>query len=202
MTDERDNEDTNPSRIRVIGMAVIGYALVACIAWFFLFELGSLGEQLLGTAVPDNQAASSIISSFPTAVYLAPPDDTILTPDQRGYANMQLVQNTTELATMLGNNPTINLIYLHPAMLEEVDASFLKRQYRNGKLIAALNTPLSVLTAKLELTTTQDDLPFETFATAVISVSAVKNQPSGNPLLFTNTFGQFEQVPLVLDGLQ
>ncbi len=202
MTDERDNEDTNPSRIRVIGMAIIGYALVACIAWFFLFELGSLGEQLLGTAVPENQPASNIISSFPTAVYLAPPDDIILTPDQRGYANMQLAQNTTELATMLGNNPNITLIYLHPAMLDEVDANFLKLQYRNGKLIAAFNTPLSVLTAKLDLTTSQDDLPFETFATAVLSVSAVKNQPSGTPLLFTNAFGQFEQVPLVLNGLQ
>lgn len=203
-TDEHENEDTNPSRIRIIGMAVVGYALVACIGWFFLFELGSLGEQMLGTAVPENQAiiSDNALSIFPTAVYLAPRDDIILTADQRGYANMLVAHDTAELATILGNNPNINLIYLHPAMLAESDANFLKLQYRNGKLIAALNTPLSVLTEKLDLPAMQDDLPFETFATAVISVSAVKNQPSGTPLTFTNAYNQFEQLPLVLDGLQ
>ena len=199
---ERDNQDTNPSRIRVIGLAVIGYVLVACAAWFFLFELGSNVSNQVLTPPASGNVVANVASPFPTAVYLAPPDDAILTAEQRGYANMLIASNTTELATILGNNPEINLIYLHPAMLESADANFLKQQYRNGKLIAALNTPLSVLVAKLDVVSTQADLPFEEFATAVISVSAVKNQSSGTPLAFTNTYGQFEQVPLVLDGLQ
>ena len=199
---ERDTDDTNPSRIRVIGMAVIGYALVACAAWFFLFELGSnVSDQVLTPPASSNLVAN-VASPFPTAVYLAPPDDTLLTPEQRGYANMLVANDTAALATIMGNNPEIALIYLHPGMVESADANFLRQQYRNGKLIAALNTPLSVLAEKLEIVSTQADLPFEEFATAVISVSAVKNQPSGTPLAFTNAYGQFEQVPLVLDGLQ
>lgn len=202
--DERDSEDTNSSRIRVIGMAVIGYAIVACAAWFFLFELGSIGDQMLdpAAAITDNQAAANVTSTFPPAAYLAPLGDSLLTAEQRGYANMRVAHDTAALATILGNNPEITLIYLHPAAVENVDSAFLRQQYRNGKLIAALNTPLSQLTAVLDITPTQADLPFEEFATAVISVSAVKTQTSGTPLEFTNAYGQFEQVPLVLDGLQ
>ncbi len=198
---ERDNNDTNPSWVRVLGMAVIGYVLVACVAWFFLFELGSMGEQLLNN-LPGDAPAVNVVSPFPTAVYLAPADDVILTPAQRGYANLLVARDTTELATILGSHPEINLIYLHPGLIATADTAFLQQQYRNGKLIAALNTPLSVLAEKLGLTPNQPDIPLETFVTAVISLSAIKSLPSGGALQFTNTYGQFEQVPLVLDGLQ
>jgi hypothetical protein len=201
-TEERNNEDTNPSRMRVVAVGVGVYLVVAFLAWFFLFELGAMGEQLLSGEVSPQLEVANVASPFPTAVYLTIPTDSLLTPEQMGYANMRLAYDTTELATILGNYPEINLIYIHPGALAEADAAFLQQQYRNGKLIAALNTPLSVLAEKLGVVANQPDLPYQTFATAVISVSAIKQLTAEQSLQFTNGYNQFDCVPLVLDGLQ
>ncbi|MCB0034874.1 MAG: hypothetical protein KDE51_12665, partial [Anaerolineales bacterium] len=133
--------------------------------------------------------------------YLTPENDTLLTGQQMAEANLQTVHTAVELATLLGNEPQITTIYIHPGMFEDLDNTILKQQYANGRLIVALNTPLSQLAQTLDMTPTQPDLPLEEFVNGT-AVAAVKQRETGAPLEFVATYAQFEQIPAVLSGLR
>lgn len=189
-------DDEKPNIGRVIGFALIGYLLVACSAYFFLFQLSP--DTLFDET---GEASNDIVSPYPLSAYLTTENDTLLTPQEVAQANLQPVYTAVELATLLGNEPQIATIYIHPGMFNNLDSNVLKQQYANGRLIVALNTPLSQLAQTLDLTPTQPDLPLEEFVSGT-AVAAVKMREAGAPLEFVATYAQFEQIPAVLSGLR
>lgn len=202
--DMEEFEETAPeeaeesSRGRVIVFAILVYAFIACAAYFFFYQLSP--ANLLDTAA-NEEAAANIVSPYPAAAYLVPENDLLLTPAQMAMANLQPVNDSLALATLLGNEPSITTIYIHPAMLIQGETAIIKQQYNTGRLLVALNTPLSTLAAALDVTPTQPDLPLEEFVNGT-AVAAMKQRNNGPPLEFVATYAQFEQIPATLAGLR
>jgi hypothetical protein len=192
------NDGERPNIGRVIGFAVIGYAIVACAAYFFLFQLS---PDSIFEADTQADTAAGIVSEYPPSAYLTVADDSLLTTQEMAVANLRPVYTAVELATLLGNNPSISTIYIHPDIFDVLEANVIQQQYANGHLIVALNTPLSLLAETLALTPTQPDLSPDEFSRGT-AVAAVKQRETGAPLEFVATYALFEQIPAVLSGLR
>ena len=190
-------DDDTPSRGRVIGIAIIAYALVACIAYFFLFELVPDFDQL-----EEQSNTVGVVAQFGPAAYAVPEVDLIISAEQRTIANLRLGRDTAALTTILLENPTITTIYVHPAMVQELDPRWLQEQYKAGKLMVAINTPLSVWAEVLDTDPQQPDMPFETFSTSPITVAILRYRADAPPLALTAAYNQFSQVPAFVQGLR
>ena len=173
-SESEEEEESGSSRMRIIVFAILGYSIVACASYFFFFQLSA--DNLFEEEQPASADTAGIVSAFPAAAYVAPENDELLTAQQINTANLQPVNDAVALATLLGNNPDIRTIYIHPAMLSEIEPVVFQRHYQARKLLVAINTPLSELAAVLEITPSVPDLPLEEFVggTAVAAIQLEK----------------------------
>lgn len=196
-TAPNDDDDDGVSRGRVLGIAIIAYLLVACTAYFFLFQIvPDFSEEATKADVP------AVVAQFSPSAYAAPEVDVLVSAEQRTVANLRVGADTAALTTILAENPTITTIYVHPALVDELESHWLQEQYRAGKLMVAINTPLSRWAAVLDTVPQQPDLPFETFSTSPITVAILRYRADAPPLALTAAYTQFNQVPVLVQGLR
>lgn len=189
--------DETPSRGRVIGIALAVYLFMAWVGYFFLYQFSPTVENVDPATAATT--AADIVSPYPLAAYAAPLTDTLLTAEQRALGNLLVANDTVGLATLLGENPQITTIYLHPDSVTAIDPTWLAQQFATGKTLVALNTPQSVLTAVVGLESTQPDRVIDPqFLTIVV----VRHNGDDAPLVFTAAYNGFDQIPAVVQGLR
>ena len=161
-----DTPDTAPSRTRVIGIAILAYALVACMVFFFLYQPGESMEQ---SAIKQDQTPTPLANSgaFPKGLYYAPANGRLLIPEQIAFANLEPANDIVSSATALGTYPEINVIFVDPRQLANGDAAWLRQQYDQGKVIVGLNIPHQTFGAWLDLSVMAADLDTETTRNSV-----------------------------------
>ncbi len=100
----------------------------------------------------------------PPAVYFAPlptNGDRILAPEVLTEYNIDMVTSFEALTQRLAQSPKPAAIYLHPAIVKQVDNAWLRQQYEASVAVVALNTLLSDLARKLRVEAPMADLRLE-----------------------------------------
>lgn len=69
------------------------------------------------------------------------------------------VTSQDQLARFMNAYPQIAILYVHPDMLAAIDETQLRAYYQQGIVIVALNTPHTMLGAKLGVNATLQDIP-------------------------------------------
>ncbi|VAW33342.1 hypothetical protein MNBD_CHLOROFLEXI01-5380 [hydrothermal vent metagenome] len=124
-------------------------------------------------ALTQTETATPPSSTQWTNVYL------IFNQEEDNFVNLEsladniLVVTTIEQAVeAFSASPPPRILYLHPNVLEEIDSEWLRELYRNGIIIAAINTLASQLGQKLGIHTDINDLKMEYLTGDRIIVSA------------------------------
>lgn len=63
--------------------------------------------------------------------------------------DIHLIHRAADIDFLLSPGNRIDVLYIHPRFLEEVEATWLHEQYLNGTFIVALDTPMRDLAHKL-----------------------------------------------------
>ena len=207
MTDERHDQnkgletpDTAPSRGRVFGLAIIMYALVACIGYIFIYQLGAAVELGGGESFESTPFNSVEGRSFERAIYLAPPENRLLIPEQIEFANLEVVTNQIELATALGNFPEIQIVFIDPEKVSADEITFLRQFYEGGKTLIALNTPHSTFSQALGVEPAVQDLEPEEVRRSLLTIS-LHRLGGDEPQELAASFNQFAQMLTITHGL-
>jgi hypothetical protein len=97
------------------------------------------------------------------AIYFALPSSTsLLSTEDIEREDLFVVASMEDLKAAVATNRSIDIIYLHPDAVNNIDNDWLQQQYARGLVIAALNTPISFLATKLSLEEIEvDDLNME-----------------------------------------
>ncbi|MFT5193690.1 MAG: hypothetical protein ACI85U_000695, partial [Candidatus Promineifilaceae bacterium] len=185
-----ETADTAPSRIRVIGYALLSYLLVACVVYFFLYGLGGLestGEDLSAVVVDDQDTGN-----FPPAAYFISPTNLNLIPEQIQLGNLHSAADPVELATKLGTFPEIRIIFIDGLILENEEyTALLSKQFEAGKMIVGLRTSHAQLSQTLGLSPQLPDLSQSKKVNSVIWVSAWYLDQNGEPAEISQSWEQF-----------
>ncbi len=186
-----ETPDTAPSPRRVIGLALITYALVACAGYIFIYQLGASVN--LGALLEGEPAAESRLTpgEFARAIYLAPVESPLLIPDQIRFANLQVATDRVGLATALGNEPDIRLILIDPRMVDSAETVWLRQQVGGGKTLVALNTSHAAFGAALGLTPMLPDVDPDAARSSLLTISLYR-QDDGETRELAAPFDQFE----------
>jgi hypothetical protein len=94
------------------------------------------------------------------AVYYTPEADALLSNEDIIKAKLLTVTSFEQLQNVVGNM-SVNIIYIHPEVVNDIDATWLQQIHSEGIIIAALNTPISQLTGKLNIPLLVDDIDLE-----------------------------------------
>lgn len=182
-----ETPDTAPSRGRVIALSIIMYAIVACAGYFFIVQVGNSVNS------PDERVGTPTISgsgaAHPAAAYLISPTSALLTPEQIAVANMTTASNVVELATVLGNSPEIQVIYIDPNAVGQLDVGFLRQQLANGKTIVGLKVDHDSFVEQLGFGPTIANIDPIQQSQVLIWASFIKQEGEG----VTQEVGTFEQ---------
>ncbi|MFK7801406.1 MAG: hypothetical protein AB8G95_07235 [Anaerolineae bacterium] len=189
-----ETPDTAPSRMRVIAYALVGYLLVACVGYFFLYGIGieddRAGIDSSDSLLSDVNGSNS--GSFPPAAYLVSSGNSNLISEQIQLGNLQEATNQVELATVLGTYPRIRIIFIDDAVLaNEAQLELVKEQFDAGKMIVGLRTSHAKLSQALGLPNQLPDLEQAEKATAVIWISAWYTDENGDPAEISQSWDQF-----------
>lgn len=92
------------------------------------------------------------------AVYYSILNDALVSSSEAEIEHLLIVTEYEELKLILENEPVLNIVYIHPNNVETIPDSWLRQIYEDEKVIVALNTPISVLTAKIGTWTSVDDI--------------------------------------------
>lgn len=170
-----ETPDTAPSRMRILVLGLVAYLLVACMTYIFYFGLSpDIGELLVSETGEISQApnqGSQVERLFPASAYLRSESSSDLIDPQLGIANLVSANDSIELATLLGTNPAINVIFIDSKMLEEADGQFLQSRYKNGDVLVGLRIDHSRLSSFLGVEPTIDDLTNDAKLNSAIWVS-------------------------------
>ncbi|MDJ0754101.1 MAG: hypothetical protein QNJ45_11320 [Ardenticatenaceae bacterium] len=168
--------DTAPSRGRVLALAILMYAIVACAGYFFIYQFGNSVNEATSleptpTLVPN--------STYQISAYLAPSSSPLLTPQQTALANMRIATNTVEIATLLGTYPEIQIIYLDPRLIADADQAFLQRQLASGKIIVALKSDHNAFARLLGVEPAVENISDEEQSRRLLWVSVIGMRDDG-----------------------
>ncbi len=185
-----ETPDTAPSRGRVIGIAILTYAFIACTLYFFLYqpsegiEEAAIQQELTATPLPKSDA-------YNKAIYYTSETNRLLIPEQIAFANLETAADTVALASTLGTYPEIELIFIDPRQVPDADTSWVRQQYDAGKIIVGLNIPHSELGDWLGVTTTQLDLTEDEARANVVWISAYYLAEDGTAKELVAPYSQF-----------
>ena len=195
-----ETPDTAPSRGRVIALAILTYAVVACVGYVFIYQLGAAVnlDALIGGEEPI--AVLPEESVFDRAIYLAPAENRLLTLDQIRFANLEVVTDQVELATALGVYPNTEIIFVDPRKIDSAEITWLREPYRAGKTLIALNTPHSQFSAALGLTSTLADLDPDVVRDHLLSISLHRLEGE-RAVERAETYDQFDQMLTVVHDM-
>ncbi len=187
--------DTAPSRMRVIAYALLGYLLVACVGYFFLYGIDVSDETnaaIEGADVVATSAFGENTGSFPPAAYLINAENVNLIPAQIQLGNIHSASDREGLATVLGTFPRVRIIFIDESVLSNEDQVILiQEQFEAGKMIVAFRTTHEKLSQALGLSSELPDLAQDEKANSVIWVSGWYTDDDGNPAEISQGWEQF-----------
>lgn len=186
-----DTPDTTPSIFRIIMYALIGYGLVSCVTWMFLygFDVSDRAEQIDQQAVLNEQA---LVNAFPPAVYFSDPFSPEVGQEQVQQLNLRSVESPAGLGTVLGNNTLIDLILVDESIFrDESNLIILEQQLKLGKTVVGLRIPHSEMSQLLSQTPSTPDLERDEVVDAAIWVSVWYTDEEGNIQDFSKAYPQF-----------
>lgn len=197
-----ETPDTAPSRIRVIGFALLGYLLVACVGYIFFYGFG-ISDERLAAADPNNASVNPSnrqnTGSFPPSAYLINSGNINLIPEQIQLGNLHEATNRVDLSTVLGTFPRVRIIFIDESVLaNEEQLVLVKEQFEAGKMIVGLRTPHSKLSQALGMTPTLLDLDQQEKASSVIWMSAWYTDANGD---LAEIAQSWEQFPTMMSSL-
>lgn len=196
-----ETPDTAPSRGRVIGLAIIMYALVACLGYVFIVQMGSaVNLDGIGDTAGDDEIANA--SPYPRAVYLAPQTGRLLIDEQIAYANLEVVTDTVSLATTLGNYPEIQVVFVDPRAISPEGLPWLQQPYQTGKTLVAFNTSHSAFSQAVGLPAEFPDLPADEVDRRLLAISLHRLDPdTAGPIELAATYDQFDQLLTIVHNI-
>lgn len=193
-----DTPDTTPSVFRIIMYAILGYAVVACATYTFLygFDISDRAEQVEQSALLSQQ---QLVNVFPPSAYFTDPFNPDLLPEQVQQANLRQVESPAELGDLLGTNPEITIILVDEAIFrDESNVAILQHQLSVGKMIVGLRTPLSELGDKLGRSTSASDLERGQVVNAQIWVSMLREFETNDQDFSLDLTEAYQQIPQMM----
>lgn len=189
-----ETPNTAPSFFRVLGIGVVVYLIMACLTYIFFFGVTPDIEGTLAETTLDPQSEAPLIvqasGGFPPSAYLRSEGTTELIDPQLALANLSPVADVTELATLLGNNPEISVIFLDSQMLGKVDSDFIQGRYESGDVLIGLRVPHSEFSAFMGVEPTVADLTTDEMIDNVIWASVLYTS-DGEPQELVKAYDQF-----------
>jgi len=82
------------------------------------------------------------------AVYFSDQQNELISQNELEKEDILLVTTSADLIDVVARS-NIQIIYLHPDILQKVDSVWLREQYNEGIVIVAFNTPISILGEKV-----------------------------------------------------
>ncbi len=186
-----DTPDTTPSFFRIIMYGLIGYGLVSCVTYGFLygFDLSDRAEEIEQNQIISEQL---LINAFPPAAYLSDPFKPELSQDQVQQSNLTVVEDPAGLGTLLGTNTTISLVLVDETLLQdEANLAILRQQLALGRMIVGLRIPHSEMAELLQQTTTAADLERNEVVDAAVWISGWYTDDAGNLVDISKAYGEF-----------
>ncbi|MEM7803279.1 MAG: hypothetical protein AAF633_29080, partial [Chloroflexota bacterium] len=189
-----ETPDTAPSFVRVIGIAIVSYLVVACITYIFFYgfapDLGLNLPESSAAVEGESSGSSQGSGTFPQSAYFrSSPSSDLIDPQVR-LANLSAVADVTELATLLGTNPDINIILIDHQMLPAADTMFFQSRYANGDIIVGLRIPHAEMSDFLGIEPLEEGLTDEQRRDGVIWAS-VHYLEDDLPVGFEKSYDQF-----------
>lgn len=183
-----ETPDTAPSRSRVISLAVLMYAIVACAGYFFIVQIGNSVNNPPEPVVETPPVAFESVEN-PSA-YVVSEAAPLFTPAQIRLGNLKTAGSVVELATVLGTFPEIKVIYLDPAAAYTFDPDFIQQQLAAGKTVVGVKVDHDRFVEALGLEPAVNNLSEERKRAALLWVSLL-HQEDGEVIQSAQTFDQF-----------
>lgn len=186
-----DTPDTTPSFFRIIMYALIGYGLVSCVTYGFLygFDLSDRAEEIEQNQIINEQV---FMNSFPPAAYLSDPFKPELSQDQVQQSNLTVVEDPAGLGTLLGIETTIGIVFVDETLLQdEANLAILRQQLALGRMIVGLRIPHSEMAQLLQQSATAADLERDEVVNAAIWISGWYTDDDGNLAELSKAYGDF-----------
>jgi hypothetical protein len=149
--------------------------------------------------VLDKTEATALVSAHWTAVYFTPNKESDEFVNLEDFENDILVSNTIDqVGEAFSTFASLQILYIHPDAIEEIDNEWLRELYGRGITIAAINVSVSELGQRLSIHTDMNDLKPEFLTEEQIIVSAfqklsdIENGTQGIRIT-TDYFENFEQ---------
>lgn len=126
-------------------LKISGLLLVITIS-FFLFTYTNRGE------------ATTVFQHHQQAVLISPTDNQLVSYEEFQKIGIRILSSPAEF-NQLEQNEEIKIIYIHPDAIAQFTDSDLQRVFEAGKIIVALNTPISTLAKKVDEYVDMKDMP-------------------------------------------
>lgn len=107
--------------------------------------------------------ATTIFQHHQQAVLISPTDNLLVAHKEFQEIGIRILSSPTEF-NQLEQNEDIKIIYIHPDAITQFADSDLQRVFEAGKIIVALNTPISVLAKKVDEHVDMKDMPPQYYA--------------------------------------
>ncbi|VAW33340.1 hypothetical protein MNBD_CHLOROFLEXI01-5379 [hydrothermal vent metagenome] len=126
---------------QIMFLLLIGFMLLASFTSHSVYARnGQYGFEPLEASA---QSAQQV--DLRPAIYLAPTSDLIFSESRIVKSNIHVVDTHDDFINYLQANPDISIVYIHAEMMPELSANLLQEQYNKGRLIVAVNAPISSL---------------------------------------------------------
>ena len=185
-----ETPDTAPSRGRVIGIAILTYALFACASYFLFYQPGESIEQ---AARQQDIAATerANVGPYNKALYYAPTNSQRLQSQQITFANLETAASPIELDNLIEQQPEIDIIFVDPSQLATGNPAWLRQKYDDGLIIVGLNISHQIFGKWLELSPTKENLAADLTNGSAIWVTIYYQDESGSYEI-TDSYDQLE----------